>query len=126
VIVGAAVGSILGIYHLGHKDAVARFGVYEIHVANGGVTELLKIGKAHLDRITKRSGLPTRLHQQVRIAEKEFGVHNVHGIVVRDLGMVTTAAAEAAELAALWTYYNATGIVPRGNLKSFPPKVKRP
>jgi len=47
--------------HLNNNKAISHFGLYEIYV-NG---ELYKIGKADLERITKSTGLPTRLHQQV-------------------------------------------------------------
>ena len=45
--------------NLNPNDAVSRFGVYEIKV-NGVVH---KFDKADLNRVTKSSGLPTRLHQ---------------------------------------------------------------
>ena len=109
--------SIVEGINLNSNLARSRFGVYEIHV-NG---ELDKIGKADLNRVTKSSGLPTRLHQQVRKLEKTFGRGNVTGRVVEDLGEATTLEAKKAETARLRAYHNSTGKVPRGNKKSFKP-----
>ncbi len=52
--------------HKNANHAVSHFGIYEIKV-NG---ETYKFGKADLDRVTQSSGLPTRLHQQVRRLSK--------------------------------------------------------
>ncbi len=89
--------------------------MYEIKV-NGA---LHKIGKADLNRITQSSGLPTRLHQQVRKLEKVFGKGNVIGKVVEDLGSVTTAAAKAAEHSRILKNFEETGFLLIGNWKSF-------
>lgn len=104
--------------NLNSNNAVGNFGVYEIKI-NG---ELHKIGKADLGRITKTSGLPTRLHQQVRILEKIHGKGNVIGTVVEDLGTTTTEKAKMAETARLQAHYDKTGEVLKGNEKSFKPK----
>ena len=97
--------------------AIGRFGVYEIEI-NGS---LYKIGKAHLDRITASTGLPTRLHQQIRRLRETFGRDNVVGRVVEDLGVSTTQAAKAAEHARIVQSLKETGFVPLGNWKSFTP-----
>jgi hypothetical protein len=54
--------------NLNSNEAVSEFGVYEIEVE--GEVLLGKVGKADLERVTTLSGLPTRLHQQVRKLEK--------------------------------------------------------
>jgi hypothetical protein len=94
--------------------------VYEIEVRGN----LHKIGKAHLDRTTASSGLPTRLHQQVRKLKDLYGRDAVRGRVVQDLGRVTTGEAKAAETTRLQNYYDATGKVPKGNEKSFKPRPR--
>ena len=67
---GRAVGSWLSragtwfsrALNLNNNAAKSRFGVYEIRV----VGRLFKVGRADLIRITNSSGLPTRLHHQIR------------------------------------------------------------
>ena len=103
--------------NLNSNDAIGNFGVYNIHI-NGSI---YKFGKADLGRVTKSSGLPTRLHQQVRKLEKVFGKGNVVGKVVDKLGRITTAAAKKAEHARILDSFKKTGFVPLGNWKSFKP-----
>jgi len=74
-----------------------------------------------MNRVTQSSGLPTRLHQQVRKLEKTHGKGNVAGQVVDDLGRTTTRAAKAAENARIKSIVDQTGIVPPGNIKSYKP-----
>lgn len=52
--------------HKNSNEAIGNYCVYQIIVAG----EVYKIGKADLDRITKCSGNPTRIHQQMRILKK--------------------------------------------------------
>ena len=108
--------------HLNSNDAKGNFGLYEITV-NDPSRSLFKIGKADLGRITQSSGLPTRLHQQVRGLEKVYGKGNVIGRVVEDLGVVTTLEAKAAETARRQRWFDAMGFVPRGNQSSFIPRI---
>jgi RHS repeat-associated protein len=103
--------------NLNSNDATSNFGIYEIMTPAG----LEKIGKADLNRVTQSSGLPTRLHQQVRKLEKVYGKGNVIGTVVEDLGETTTGTAKAAENARIKKYFDETGRVPRGNQKSYKP-----
>jgi hypothetical protein len=103
--------------NLNSNAARSNFGLYEITV-NGS---LFKIGKADLARITKDSGLPTRLHQQLRQLRAVFGRDNVIGSVVQELGDTTTAAAKAAEQALIASKWRINGFVPLGNWKSFRP-----
>ncbi|MGI2175816.1 hypothetical protein [Shewanella ulleungensis] len=103
--------------NLNSNDAVSNFGIYDIEV-NGALN---KVGKADLNRVTKSSGLPTRLHQQVRKLEKTHGKGNVQGQVVKNLGQTTTGAAKTAENARIKNVVDRTGIVPIGNQKSYKP-----
>lgn len=103
--------------NLNSNNATSNFGLYEIVTPNG----LEKVGKADLNRITQSSGLPTRLHQQVRKLEKSHGEGNVRGTVVDDLGVTTTSAAKAAENARISSIVDRTGRVPPGNEKSYRP-----
>src|SRR5690606_38992104 len=96
--------------HLNSNNAVSQFGLYEIHV-NGSI---YKIGKADLGRVTLSSGLPTRLHQQLRLLRKVFGQENVVGSVVVNLGQTTTAMAKIAERAWIKKSLELTGFVPLG------------
>ncbi len=101
--------------NLNTNAALAHFGLYEISV-NGA---LHKIGKAHLGRITSATGLPTRLHQQIRKLQDIFGRDNVIGQVVEDLGNTTTLAAKLAERSRILQAFKDAGFVPLGNWKSF-------
>ena len=103
--------------NLNTNTATSTFGVYEIKV-NGSVH---KIGKADLDRVTQSSGLPTRLHQQLRQLMEIHGTEKVGGRVVENLGETTTAQAKVAETTRIRTHFEQTGTVPPGNQKSFKP-----
>ncbi|MBO9325753.1 MAG: hypothetical protein J7463_10245 [Roseiflexus sp.] len=111
---GAAVHRA-GQLHKHANHAVSYFGIYKIK-GNG---ETYKFGKADLDRVTQSSGLPTRLHQQVRQLRKTF--QDVSAEIIDDLGYVTTQQAKQAERAALQRYYETTRRIPPGNQKSFRP-----
>jgi RHS repeat-associated protein len=111
----AATG-LRGAVNLNSNKAIGRFGVYEIWVNK----ELYKIGKAHLDRITRKSTKPTRIHQQVEKLKRRYG-EDVDHVISEDLGVTTTAEAKSAERVHLYRYYNVTGKVPPGNRKSFKP-----
>jgi hypothetical protein len=123
---GTATASMMGLgapirlapkVNLNTNAAVGNFGVYEIYV-NGA---LYKVGKADLDRITQSSGLPTRVHQQVRKLTEIFGEGNVTPGEIIPLGRTTTAAAKLAETARIQGEMAASGFIPIGNLKSFRP-----
>ncbi|WP_330208890.1 RHS repeat-associated core domain-containing protein, partial [Pseudomonas sp. Z13] len=83
-----------GLANLNSNTSTGNFGVYKIEI-NG---DLYKYGKADLNRITKSSGLPTRLHQQVRAHQKTHGIENVVGRVI-ETDHPSTAAAKKAETA---------------------------
>ena len=105
-------------YNLNANSAKSKFGVYEMYVKGN----LYKVGKADMNRITKSTGLPTRLHQQVRKLRELHGVRNVTSSITA-LGRTTTLKAKAAETARLQSIYNQTGKVPKGNEKSFVPEM---
>jgi len=102
--------------NLNTNSATSRFGIYEIFV-NG---TLYKIGKADLMRITQSSGLPTRLHQQIRRLIRAYGANNVSQVLT-ELGTTTTQWAKAAETAVLRSIFDKLRMVPPGNIKSFFP-----
>lgn len=103
--------------NLNSNDATSNFGIYELETPEG----LEKVGKADLNRVTKSSGLPTRVHQQVRKLEKVHGKGNVKAKVVENLGETTTAKAKAAENARIKSIVDKTGKVPPGNESSYKP-----
>ena len=100
-------------------DHVGNFIIYEITIDD----EVYKFGKADEDRITKSSGLPTRLHQQLRKLRKLYPeIGRVRGRVVSTLKNVTTKEAKEVETKTIQDYFNSTGKVPEDNKKSFVPK----
>lgn len=103
--------------NLNSNDAVSNFGVYEVFVK--GV--LYKVGKADLNRITKSTKKPTRLHQQLRKLKKEHGKKDVTGKVVIKLGRTTTAKAKMAEVERIRKRVKELGYIPVGNSKSYKP-----
>lgn len=104
--------------HKNSNDAVGNSGVYEIEFDG----KLHKIGKADLDPVTQSSGLPTRLHTQVRKLREKNPDAKVEGFVV-ETGYGTTRDAKAAETKRLQDYHEVTGEIPLDNQKSFkPPK----
>jgi RHS repeat-associated protein len=104
--------------HKNSNQAVSRYGIYEIKV--DGQTH--KFGKADLDRVTQSTGLPTRIHQQVRKLEEANPGAQVRPRIVNDLGNVTTAQAKKVEKATLQNYYDTYRHVPPGNSRSFKPE----
>jgi RHS repeat-associated protein len=108
-----------GWVNLNTNGATGHFGVYEILVDG----KVYKYGKADLNRVTKSSGLPTRLHQQDHKLAEALGRDRVESRVIES-GHRTTAAAKTAETAKLKAHHDAGGKVPLGNQKSFKPKPK--
>ncbi|KGN79349.1 hypothetical protein HW49_06250 [Porphyromonadaceae bacterium COT-184 OH4590] len=104
--------------NLNSNNAVGNFGVYEIYIDD----KLYKIGKADLGRVTKSSGQPTRLHQQLRKLQELHHPNSVIRGEVVEKGFKTTAEAKAAETARLQAHYDKTGEILDGNKKSFKPK----
>jgi hypothetical protein len=104
--------------NLNSNTATGNFGIYKIEI--DGV--LYKFGKADLDRVTQSSGLPTRLHQQLRELRALNPNSNVTGSVIENLGKVTTEQAKTIETKYIQDYFNETRIIPMGNFKSFKPQ----
>jgi hypothetical protein len=104
---------------LRQSPAVSNFGIYEIKIK--GI--LHKIGKADLDRIVQSTQLPNRLHAQLRKLKQLYGDNNVVGRVMEKLGRVTTLEAKMAETARLQRCFDKFNTIPKGNEKSFIPKL---
>jgi hypothetical protein len=99
---------------LNTNTANGNFGIYQIE-ENGN---LYKIGKADLNRVTKSTNKPTRLHQQV-VSLNKNGKGDVYtGKVIKE-GYPTTLEAKNAEKARLDEHYSKTGNIPEGNRKSY-------
>ncbi|KMK52218.1 hypothetical protein RO21_02040, partial [[Actinobacillus] muris] len=105
--------------HLNSNKSKGNFGIYEIKI-NG---EVYKYGKADLNRVTKSSGLPTRLHQQVRKLGNLYGKQNVEPRVI-EKGLKTTELAKQMETSKLDSFYRKYGKVPLGNQKSYKPNLE--
>jgi len=104
--------------HLNTNTAGGDFVVYEIYKND----ELYKIGKADQSRITKSSGDPTRLHQQLRtLNEKNNPNNDVYKGHIVERGYTTTAEAKSAEKARLDRHYAEHKTIPEGNKKSYFP-----
>lgn len=84
---------------------------------------MFKFGKADSDRVTESSGLPTRLHQQIRkLVEQGFSV--AYEIVVTLFG-VTTKEAKNVEDTYVENYKTETGEYPKGNKQHSKKKNKK-
>ncbi|NMX48320.1 hypothetical protein HBO35_00920 [Pseudomonas veronii] len=104
-----------GLLNLNTNGAAGNFGVYEIRIDG----ELYKYGKADMNRVTKSSGNPTRLHQQVEKLERLNPGKTIKGTVLES-GISTTQAAKTIETAKLDAHYKKTGgLIPEGNKKSY-------
>ncbi|SDZ51886.1 RHS repeat domain-containing protein, partial [Pseudomonas salomonii] len=104
-----------GLLNLNTNGAQGNFGVYEIRIDG----ELHKYGKADMNRVTKSSGNPTRLHQQVEKLERLNPGKTIKGTILQS-GISTTEAAKTIETAKLDAHYKKTGgLIPEGNKKSY-------
>jgi len=106
--------------HKNSHSATGNFGLYEVFLYG----KKYKIGKADLDNIRKSTGLPVRLHDQLRRMREKYGVENVDGYEV-EKGFKTTGDAIAAETARNQKHFDETGEVLEGNKKSFKPKKNK-
>jgi RHS repeat-associated protein len=106
-----------GWINLNANAAQGNFGVYKIEV-NG---QLYKFGKADLSRITQTTGLPTRIHQQIRKLKEIHGKDNVKHVILTE-NHPTTQSAKTIETQHIQDHFNKTGVVPPGNEKSFKPQ----
>ena len=104
-----------GLINLNTNGAVGNFGVYEIRIDG----ELYKYGKADMNRVTKSSGDPTRLHQEVEKLERLNPGKTIKGTVLES-GISSTQAAKTIETAKLDAHFEKTGgQIPEGNRKSY-------
>ena len=104
--------------HKNSNDAVGNYCIYEIIV--GG--KVYKIGKADLDRITKSTNDPTRIHQQIVKLRKKYVSKSVFNSILEELFGVTTSEAKEAEKVILELIIFEIGEIPEGNRKSYPSK----
>lgn len=96
--------------HKNNKDAIGNYCIYAIYID----FKIFKIGKADLDRVTKY-GVPVRIHQQISLFRKLFGVKRVGHEILIYLYKKTTQEALEAENDVLKAYKNQTGELPKGN-----------
>jgi hypothetical protein len=87
--------------HLNSNTAQGDFAIYNVKIGN----TLHKIGKADANRITKSSGLPTRIHQQVRKLQQQNPNSIVRAKVVRTVRNTTTQEAKRVETSYLQRVY---------------------
>lgn len=103
--------------HKNSNSYIGNFGIYEIKI-NG---ETYKFGIADLDRVTKSSGQPTRLHQQASKLKRQG--NDVSGTdVIERFYNITKAEAKVIENSYIQNYYNTNSTIPIGNQNSF--KIK--
>lgn len=107
--------------HKNKNEAESNFIIYLITIFQ----EIFKFGKADAKRITRASSKPTRLHQQMRKLQEQYGRSNVEDQVIENLDDVTSKEAKEREKAILQQFYDQTGKIPKGNEKSFKPKNKK-
>jgi len=103
--------------HKNSNDAVGNFCIYKILVEE----KVYKIGKADFDRVTKISGIPTRIHQQIRILSTTFEPKLVTHIILEILLGVSTLDAKRLEKKFLRLVYEEEKEIPDGNTNSFMP-----
>ncbi|TAH19124.1 MAG: RHS repeat-associated core domain-containing protein [Cytophagales bacterium] len=95
--------------HKNRNDAKGNFSIYKIFLN----TILFKFGKADSDRITASSGLPTRLHQQIRkLVAQGFSVAFE---IITYLFSATTKEAKNVEDEYVENYKKETGKYPAEN-----------
>ena len=111
------------------NDAKSNFVIYVFKIRG----KIHKVGKADGERVTKKSGLPTRVHQQLRKLIKKFekenpgkdGSESVEVNVGNTLGNVTTKEAKRVEASVLKKIEKKLGFIPEGNKRSFKSVAKR-
>lgn len=101
--------------HKNKNNAVGNFCIYRILIDN----KIYKIGKADFDRITLSTGMPTRIHQQVRILSTKYINKRIEHEILEILFGVSTLDAKRLEKKILKEMYKSDGEVPEGNSKSF-------
>ena len=75
------------------NEAIGNYAIYQLDLFE----ELHKIGKADAERITKSSGLPTRIHQQVRKLTKKHGEDDVEHAILEVMKNISTKEAKNRE-----------------------------
>ncbi len=103
--------------HKNSNDAIGNFCIYRILMDE----KIYKIGKADFDRITASTGIPTRIHQQIRILEKKYIKRRINHDIVKILFGVSTLDAKVFEKKVLKIIFDNEKRVPEGNSKSFKP-----
>ena len=103
--------------HKNLNDAVGNFCIYQI-LFDG---KIYKVGKADFDRITQSTGIPTRIHQQMRILRKMYKRKQITHVISELLFGVSTLDAKLMEKKVLRFVYEQTREEPDGNQKSFKP-----
>ncbi len=101
--------------HKNSNDAIGNFCIYQILIDD----KVYKIGKADFDRITQSTGIPTRIHQQIRILRKTYKSKLVRHRIMEVLLGVSTFDAIRLEKKLLRSIYEKTKKIPKGNQKSF-------
>lgn len=106
--------------HKNNNNALGNYCIYVIRIFK----KIFKFGKADFDRITKSTGIPTRIHQQMRKLIAEYGKYNVtYELIIVKLN-VTTAQAKELEQLYLNNYIDEFNEIPEGNIKSHKNKNK--
>ncbi len=103
--------------HKNSNNAIGNFCIYQILFEG----KVYKVGKADFDRITKFSGIPTRIHQQIRILSEKHETKTVTHVILETLLGVSTLDAKRMEKKLLRLTYKINNEIPEGNKKSFKP-----
>ena len=103
--------------HKNSNNAVGNFCIYRILMDR----KIYKIGKADYNRITLSTGIPTRIHQQIRILSIKYINKRIEHEILEILFGVSTFDAKRLEKKVLKKMYDIDGEVPDGNKKSFKP-----
>jgi hypothetical protein len=97
--------------HKNRNDTLGNFAIYRLFLN----AMLYKFGKADADRTTQSSGLPTRIHQQIR---KWIALgYDVTFEIIVILKNVTTKQAKTEEQNQIQNYEQENGSTPPGNQK---------
>lgn len=105
------------VIHKNSNDAVGNFCIYQILIDD----RVYKVGKADFDRITVSTGIPTRIHQQIRILSKTYRPKEITHVILEMLLGVSTLDAKRLEKKFLRMTFEEDKEVPVGNKKSFKP-----
>ena len=101
--------------HKNSNDAVGDFCIYRVLMDR----KVYKVGKADFDRITLTTGMPTRIHQQIRILSTKYINKRIEHEILEILFGVSTLDAKRLERKVLNKMYESDRKVPDGNSKSF-------